>query len=154
MVLNQLIPFINTLLLREHWKNGGTKKRVVHGHPDFNTYFWLNEEWPWESVRKPFKNMSKNDFPGIGNLTAFLKRVIKQYFLLNNDDINRHVLTNISSNIVIENDQNTISDEQPSSQCHDYSPVSSAPDLNNSLEEEEEISRYFTSSIFDPITSA
>ena len=63
-----------------HWASGGESQRVIPGHPDFQAPFWPEDIWPWHQVKKPFQHMGKKEFPGQGNLTEFLKKVVKNYF--------------------------------------------------------------------------
>jgi hypothetical protein len=50
---------------------------VNYGNPEFLASFWPNDIWAWEDIRKNPKNMKSSDFPGEGNMTEFLKGVVR-----------------------------------------------------------------------------
>ena len=76
MVLNELVPIVKGEILKWYWQMGGTWKAIHYGEPEFAADFWP-DSWPWENVTKCFTNMKKEDFTGPGNLTEFLKTVLK-----------------------------------------------------------------------------
>ena len=79
MVLNELGPIVTKEILKWYWKQGGKWKSIHFGHPDFKADFWP-DTWPWENVKKSFANLKKGDFTGPGNITEFLKTVLKNIF--------------------------------------------------------------------------
>ena len=91
MRFRELTKYTQKILLKTHWASGGKGKRVIPGHPDFQAPFWPEDIWPWHQVNKPFQNMRRKDFPGAGNLTEFLKKVVKNYFDQENIDPENHV---------------------------------------------------------------
>ena len=78
MSYEELWKWISLEILKEHWKNGGKEKYVRFGREDFSPSFWINEIWEWSSVTKHYKDLTKKDFPGDGNMTDFLKNVVKK----------------------------------------------------------------------------
>ena len=76
----ELTSYIQKIILKVHWASGGESQRVIPGHPDFQAPFWPEDIWPWHQVKKPFQHMGKKKFPGQGNLTEFLKKVVENYF--------------------------------------------------------------------------
>ena len=50
---------------------------VNYGNPEFLASFWPNEIWAWEDIKNNPKNMKSSDFPGEGNMTEFLKGVVR-----------------------------------------------------------------------------
>ena len=91
MRFNELTKYIRIILLKKHWASGGNSQRIIPGHPDFQASFWPEDIWPWHQVKKSFQNLRKNEFPGPGNLTEFLKKVIRNFFEEENIDAENHV---------------------------------------------------------------
>ena len=77
MIYKELWKWISAEILKEHWKNGGKYKEVHYGQPEFLASFWPNEIWDWENIEKNPNNMKASDFPGTGNMTEFLKLVVR-----------------------------------------------------------------------------
>ena len=78
MSYEELWKWISLEILKEHWKNGGKEKYVRFGREDFSPSFWINEIWEWSAVTKHHKDLTKKDFPEEGNMTDFLKNVVKK----------------------------------------------------------------------------
>ena len=38
-------------ILKDHWNRGGKKNRIVYGEEEFKHSLWMDEEWPWSSVK-------------------------------------------------------------------------------------------------------
>ena len=77
MIYKELWKWISAEILKEHWKNGGEYKEVHYSQPEFLASFWPNEIWDWENIEKNPNNMKASDFPGTGNMTEFLKLVVR-----------------------------------------------------------------------------
>ena len=77
MVYKELWKWISEEVIKHHWRNGGEKMVVNYGNPEFLASFWPNDIWAWEDIRKNPKNMKSSDFPGEGNMTEFLKGVVR-----------------------------------------------------------------------------
>ena len=78
MSYEELWKWLTVEILKEHWKAGGCERFVKFGRDDFNPSFWINEIWDWSSIKKHPKDLTKADFPGAGNMTSFLKKVVKK----------------------------------------------------------------------------
>ena len=78
MSYEELWKWLTVEILKEHWKAGGNERFVKFGRDDFNPSFWINEIWDWSSIKKHPKDLTKADFPGEGNMTSFLKKVVKK----------------------------------------------------------------------------
>ena len=76
LMMIELVPIVKGEILKWYWQMGGTWKAIHYGEPEFDANFWL-DSWPWENITKCFTNMKKEDFTGPGNLTEFLKTVLK-----------------------------------------------------------------------------
>lgn len=77
MVYKELWKWISEEVIKHHWRNGGEKMVVNYGNPEFLPSFWPNDVWAWEDIKKNPKNMKSSDFPGEGNMTEFLKGVVR-----------------------------------------------------------------------------
>ena len=93
MRFRELTGYLKKILLRNHWASGGKSQRVIPGHPDFQAPFWPEDIWPWHQVNKPFQNMGRKEFPGTGNLTEFMKKVVQRFCEEENIDAENHVTT-------------------------------------------------------------
>ena len=80
MVYKELWRWISSEILKEYWRKGGKRKVVNYGNVDFEPSFWPNEIWDWKDIKKNPKNLKTSDFPGPGNITEFLKEVIRRKF--------------------------------------------------------------------------
>ena len=77
MVYRELWQWVSAKIFKEYWRNGGKKKVVRYGDPDFAPSFWPNHIWAWQEVNKNPKNLKASDYSGPGTITEFLKKVIK-----------------------------------------------------------------------------
>ena len=96
MVYKELWRWISEEILKSHWKNGGEKMVVNYGNPEFLASFWPNEIWAWEDIKKNPKNMKSSDFPGEGNMTEFLKGVVRNCLEECNIDPSQYVTDDFS----------------------------------------------------------
>jgi hypothetical protein len=77
MKYDELWKFINVEVLKEHWRKGGNAKCVKYGNPEFEPSFWLGDVWGWDNVNKHPRNLTKASYSGPGNMTEFLKTVVR-----------------------------------------------------------------------------
>ena len=77
MVHGELWTWIKEETLKEHWVKGRDKKCVKFGHTDFEPSFWLGEIWAWSNVYIHPNNLPKAAYTGPGNMTEYLKKVVK-----------------------------------------------------------------------------
>ena len=77
MIYGELWAWITEETLKQHWLSGGDFRCVKFGHPDFEPTFWLGELWAWQEVIKHPNNLPRFAYTGPGNMTQFLKKVVK-----------------------------------------------------------------------------
>ena len=89
MVLRELWTWLTKEILKEHWLKNGKSKCVGFGDPSFEPSFWLGNIWPWVEVNKHPRDLPKTAYKGPGNMTEYLKLVVKN--VLSKVGINPHM---------------------------------------------------------------
>ena len=51
--------------------------KLVYGAENFRPTFWPEDVWSWSNMRKTLRNMTENDFTGLGTYSMFLEMLVR-----------------------------------------------------------------------------
>ena len=78
MSYKQCSEWIRNQIVLNHKEQGKTGNRIGYGEDDWHPDFWLDDVFPWSSMRCNFNNLRARDYNGERNMVWFMKRVISE----------------------------------------------------------------------------
>ena len=106
MGYKQCSIWITNQILLNHKEQGKHGSKICYGEDEWHPSFWLDDIFPWSSMRCNFNNLKAIDYTGENNLVWFMKRLISERLSMKGIyDPNLHVSKVMSEDEVIRKER-------------------------------------------------